>query len=142
MVVSTKNSHQLSFHNKYSKESKSKYDKPNPYFNVWIRVLGKKIPEFDTSLFKQNNPSVIQKVQEIRQKSSITMETIDGTVLQKYLIFAISIGVFTFKRAIRLLLSKNVRIEIFLFFTFEKCLFMCYCNKKYIVNTHENSAIC
>ena len=62
-------------------------------------VLGKQTPEFDTSLFEENNPFVISKNKATREKSSTTMKTIDRTVLQRHVAFALTIDIFTFKRA-------------------------------------------
>lgn len=64
-----------------------------------MTVLGKQIPEFDTSLFEEDNPFVISKNKRTREKSSTTMKTIDRTVLQRHVAFALTIDIFTFKRA-------------------------------------------
>ena len=64
-----------------------------------MTVLGKQTPEFDTSLFGENNPFVISKNKRTREKSSTTMKTIDRTVLQRHAAFALTIDIFTFKRA-------------------------------------------
>ena len=52
----------LSFNTKYRKELKRNYDRVDPLFYVWLTITGKQRPEFDVQMFKQSNPSLLEKV--------------------------------------------------------------------------------
>ena len=58
----------LNFYNKYRKELKRNYDRADPLFDAWMTNTGKQGPEFDVLMFKENNPTVSGKVDEIRAK--------------------------------------------------------------------------
>ena len=55
----------LNFDTKYRKELKRNYDRADPLFDAWMTITGKQRPEFDVQMFKQNNPSVSEKVDRI-----------------------------------------------------------------------------
>ena len=67
----------LNFHTKYRKELKRNYDRAEPLFDAWMTITGKQCPEFDVQMFKQNNPSVSEKVDEIRAKCGVRLCWID-----------------------------------------------------------------
>ena len=61
----------LNFDTKYGKEFKRNYDRADSLFDAWLTITGKQRPEFDVQMFKQNNPSVFEKVDEIRAKCGV-----------------------------------------------------------------------
>ena len=67
----------LNFHTTYRKEFKRNYDRADPLFDAWITITGKQRPEFEVQIFKQNNLSVSEKVDEIRTKCGIRLCWID-----------------------------------------------------------------
>ena len=76
----------LNFHNKYRKELKRNYDRADPLFDAWMTITGKQRPEFDVQMFKQNNPSVSGKVDEIRAKCVVRLCCIDREEKKKYIL--------------------------------------------------------
>ena len=75
----------LNFHTKYRKELKGKYDRADPLFDVWMTITGNQRPEFDVQIFKQNNPSVSEKVDEIRAKCGVRLCWIDREEKKRYI---------------------------------------------------------
>ena len=65
----------LNFHTKYRKELKRNCHRADPLLDAWI--TGKQRPEFDVQMFKQNNPSVSETVDEIRAKCGVRLCWID-----------------------------------------------------------------
>ena len=63
----------LNFHTKYRKELKRTYDRADPLFDPWMNITGKQRPEFDVQMFKQNNPTVSKKVDEIRANCGVRL---------------------------------------------------------------------
>ena len=76
----------LNFHNKYRKELRRNYDRADPLFDAWMTITGKQRPEFDVQMFKQNNPSVSEKVDEIRAKCGVRLCWIDREEKKRYII--------------------------------------------------------
>ena len=64
-------------HTKCRKEPERIYHRADPLFDAWITIAGKQCPEFDVQMFKQNNPSVSEKVDEIRSKCGVRLCWID-----------------------------------------------------------------
>ena len=75
----------LNFHTKYRKELKGKYDRADPLFDGWMTFTGKQRPEFDVQIFKQNNPSMSEKVDEIRAKCGVRLYWIDVEEKKRYI---------------------------------------------------------
>ena len=75
----------LNFHTKYRKELKGKYDRADLLFDAWMKITGKQRSEFDVQIFKQNNPSVSEKVDEIRAKCGVRMCWIDREEKKRYI---------------------------------------------------------
>ena len=75
----------LNFHNKYRKELRRNYDRADPLFDAWMTITGKQRPEFDVQMFKQNNPSVSEKVDEIRAKCGVRLCWIDREEKKRYI---------------------------------------------------------
>ena len=67
----------LNFHTNYRKELKGKYDRADPLFDAWMTITGKQRPEFDVQIFKQNNSSVSEKIDETRAKCGVCLCWID-----------------------------------------------------------------
>ena len=67
----------LNFHSKYRKELKRNYEREDPLSDAWMTITGKQRPEFDAQMFKQNNPFVSGKVDEIRAKCVVRLYCID-----------------------------------------------------------------
>ena len=63
----------LNFHTKYWKELKRTYDRADPLFDPWMNITRKQRPEFDVQMFKQNNPTVSKKVDEIRANCGVRL---------------------------------------------------------------------
>ena len=63
----------LNFHTKYRKELKRTYDRADPLFDPWMNITRKQRPEFDVQMFKQNNPTVSKKVDEIRANCGVRL---------------------------------------------------------------------
>ena len=63
----------LKFHTKYRKELKRTYDRADPLFDPWMNITRKQRPEFDVQMFKQNNPTVSKKVDEIRANCGVRL---------------------------------------------------------------------
>ena len=61
----------LNFHSKYRKKFKRNYDRADSLFDVWMTITQKQRPEFDVQMFKQNNPPVSGKVDEVRGKCGV-----------------------------------------------------------------------
>ena len=76
----------LNFDTKYRKELKRNYDRADPLFDAWMTITGKQRPEFDVQMFKQNNPSVSGKVDEIRAKCVVRLCCIDREEKKKYIL--------------------------------------------------------
>ena len=76
----------LNFHTKYRKEFKWNYDRADPLFDGWMTIVGKQRPEFDVQMFKQNNPSVSEKADEIRAKCSVHSCWIDREEKKRYIL--------------------------------------------------------
>ena len=76
----------LNFHTKYRKELKRNYDRAEPLFDAWMTITGKQCPEFDVQMFKQNNPSVSEKVDEIRAKCGVRLCWIDREENKRYIL--------------------------------------------------------
>ena len=49
-------------------------------------ITGKQCPEFDVQMFKQNNPSVAEKVYEIRAKCRKLLCWIDREAKKRYIL--------------------------------------------------------
>ena len=75
----------LNFHTKYRKELKGKCDRADPLFDAWMTITGKQRPEFDVQIFKQNNPSVSEKVDEISAKCGVRLCWIDREEKKRYI---------------------------------------------------------
>ena len=67
----------MNFHTTYRKELKRNYDRADPLLDAWITITGKQRPEFEVQVFKQNNLSVSEKVDEIRTKCGVRLCWID-----------------------------------------------------------------
>ena len=67
----------LNFHTKYRKELKRNCDRADPLLDAWMKITGKQRPEFDVQMFKQNNPSVSETVDEIKAKCGVRLCWID-----------------------------------------------------------------
>ena len=76
----------LNFHSKYRKELKRNYEREDPLFDAWMTITGKQRPEFDVQMFKQNNPSVSEKVDEIRAKCGVRLCWIDREEKERYIL--------------------------------------------------------
>ena len=76
----------LNFDTKYRKELKRNYDRADPLFDAWMTITGKQCPEFDVQMFKQNNPSVSEKVDEIRAKCGVRLCWIDREEKKRYIL--------------------------------------------------------
>ena len=76
----------LNFHTKYRKELKWNHDRADPLFDGWMTIVGKQRPEFDVQMFKQNNPSVSEKADEIRAKCSAHSCWIDREEKKRYIL--------------------------------------------------------
>ena len=76
----------LNFDTKYRKELKRNYDRADPLFDAWMTITGKQCPEFDVQMFKQNNPSVSEKVDEIRAKCGVRLCWIDREENKRYIL--------------------------------------------------------
>ena len=50
-----------------------------------MTITGKQRPEFDVKIFKQNNPSVSEKVDEIRAKCGVRLCWIDREEKERYI---------------------------------------------------------
>ena len=75
----------LNFHTKYRKELKGKYERADPLFDASMTIMGKQRPEFDIQIFKQNNPSVSEKVDEISAKFGVRLCWIDREEKKRYI---------------------------------------------------------
>ena len=75
----------LNFHTKYRKEIRGKYDRADPLFDAWMTITGKQRPEFEVQIFKQNNPSLSEKVDEIRAKCGVCLCWIDREEKKRYI---------------------------------------------------------
>ena len=53
--------------------SLSKLSVLNFHTKYWMPITGKQRPEFDVQMFKQNNPSVTEKVDKIRAKCGVCL---------------------------------------------------------------------
>ena len=62
-----------------------KYDRADPLFDAWMTITGKQRPEFDVQIFKQNNPSVSAKVDEIRAQFGVRLCWIDREEKKVYI---------------------------------------------------------
>ena len=51
-----------------------------------MTITGKQRPEFDVQVFKQNNPSMSEKVDEIRAKCEVCLCWIDREEKKRYII--------------------------------------------------------
>ena len=67
----------LNFCMKYGKELKENYDQADPLFDAWMAIERKQHSEFDLQIFKQNNPYISEKVEEIRAKCGLRICWID-----------------------------------------------------------------
>ena len=67
----------LNFHSKYRKKFKRNYDRADSLFDVWMTITQKQRPEFDVQMFKQNDPPVSGKVDEVRGKCGVYLCWID-----------------------------------------------------------------
>ena len=76
----------LNFHTKYRKEFKWNYDRADPLFDGWMTIVGKQRPEFDVQMFKQYNPSVSEKADEIRAKCGVHSCWIDREEKKRYIL--------------------------------------------------------
>ena len=76
----------LNFHTKYRKELKRNYDRAEPLFDAWMTIRGKQCPEFDVQMFKQDNPSVSEKLDEIRAKCGVRLCWIDREEKKRYIL--------------------------------------------------------
>ena len=76
----------LNFHTKHGKELKRNYDLADPLLDAWMKITGKQCPEFDVQMFKQNNLSVSEKVDEIRAKCGKLLCWIDREEKKRYIL--------------------------------------------------------
>ena len=76
----------LNFDTKYRKELKRNYDRADPLFDAWMTITGKQRPEFDGQMFKQNNPSVSEKVDGIIAKCGARLCWIDIEEKKRYIL--------------------------------------------------------
>ena len=67
----------LNFHTKYRKELKRNFDGADPLFDAWMTITRKRRPEFDVQMFKQDNPSVSEKVDKMRANCGVRLCWID-----------------------------------------------------------------
>ena len=51
-----------------------------------MAITGKQCPEFDVQMFKQNNPPVSEKVDEIRAKCGVRLWWIDRKEKKRYIL--------------------------------------------------------
>ena len=75
----------MNFHTKYQAKLNGKYHRADPSFDAWIAITGKKCPEFDVEIFKQKNPSVSAKSDEIRAKCGVPLCWIDREEEKRYI---------------------------------------------------------
>ena len=55
-------------------------------FDTWMAITGKQCPEFYVQMFKQNNPPVSEKVDEIRAKFGVRLWWIDRKEKKRYIL--------------------------------------------------------
>ena len=58
---------------------------PGSNYGNQTTTTGKQRPEFDVQIFKQNNPSVSAKVDEIREKCGVGLCWIDREEKKRYI---------------------------------------------------------
>ena len=75
----------MNFHTKYQEKLNGKYHRADPLFDAWIAITGKQCPEFDVGTFKQKNPSVSAKSDEIRAKCGVRLCWIDREEEKRYI---------------------------------------------------------
>ena len=76
----------LNFHTKYRKELKRNYDRADHLFDAWMTITGKHSLEVDVQMFKQNKPSVSEKVDEIRAKCGVRLCRNDREEKKRYIL--------------------------------------------------------